>query len=83
MLKLVGYQDVNYTSKKTGKQVDGYNLAVAFEKNGYEGMAVDSVYISKELARKTGYVPVVGQNIDIRYEKFGNNFYPAEINAVD
>lgn len=82
-MELVGFQNVDYTSSKTGKHVDGYNLAVTVEKRGYEGYAVDSIYVSKELCRKSGFTPVVGSIIEIGYEKFGANFYPAEIRIVE
>lgn len=82
-MQLVGFQDLHYESKKTGRQVDAYNLAVTVEKRGYEGYAVDTVYVSKELCRKCGFVPVVGTIIEIGYEKFGSNFYPSDIKVIE
>lgn len=72
MYCIVGIEKVNYTSKKTGREVVGTKLhllhPVDEEDKNIIGQRVEDVYLSDE-------IPVlglnVGDNIDISYNKFG------------
>ena len=70
MVKIIGIENVNYTSKRTGNEVRGkkiYYIQPLNEKKG-KGYLCDSVFVSNEIA----------ENIDIDFEvellfnKYGN-----------
>lgn len=72
MYCIVGIEKVDYTSKKTGREVKGTKLhllcAVDEENENVDGQCVESVYVSEN-------VPILGLNvgdsIEILYNKFG------------
>lgn len=72
-MKLVGYEKVEYT-KKDGTEVNGHKLHVTYDGDEYEnyeavqGTAVEAIYISSSVA-----LPAlkIGDNLQIRYNKFG------------
>ncbi len=72
MYCIVGIETVDYTSKKTGREVKGTKLhllcPVDEKDETIDGQRVEEVYVSEE-------IPVLGLNvgdsIDISYNKFG------------
>lgn len=76
VFKLVGREDVDYTSKKTNEQVQGIRLHVIGAKgtnSRVDGCAVDSLWVSK---RSKMYDDVVGipidTNIECNYNSWGS-----------
>ena len=65
--EIVGIELVDYVSKKTGNNVEGYRIYVQFEKENCQGFATDVIFVSKDvLANHT-----VGDEVEILYNKFG------------
>ena len=67
MMIVIGKEYLDYTSKKTGKQVKGYNLHLSYEKNNCNGLAVMTEFVSEEL----GADVEVSDKIELLYNKFG------------
>lgn len=67
---VVGFKNVNYKSKKTGQQVEGYNLylTASGETPYIEGEECKDIFISR---RSCAYDPVVGDEINIIYNERG------------
>lgn len=74
---VLGKEKVDYLSKKTGNQVKGYTLHLGYEKQkeGFEGLAVMTVYVSTELGNTVN----VSDDIDILYNAYRN---PIEIRKL-
>lgn len=70
--KVLGIQNVNYTSKKTGEPVVGVTLHTSFKDNDVTGEAVDSIFVSDKLGLTSvlsGILP--GTMVDITYNRRG------------
>ena len=70
--KVLGIQQVNYTSKKTGKPVVGTTLHCSMRDSDVYGVAVDSIFVSENLGLK----PVIdnvtlGTLINVEYNNRG------------
>ena len=70
--KVVGIQNVNYTSKKTGREVSGKNVACVLSDNRYEGYAVDTFYISDNALKSCNESIAVDDVVRPAYDKNGN-----------
>ncbi len=75
VFKLVGRENVDYTSKKTNEQVQGIKLHVIGAKDAnsrVEGCAVDSLWISKNsnMYDDARTIPIE-TNIDCSYNRWG------------
>lgn len=70
--KVVGIQNVNYISKKTGKEVSGKNIACAFIDNRYEGYAVDTFYVSDRALKSCNVEVAIDDVIRPAYDRNGN-----------
>ena len=66
--KVIGIQNVNYTSKKTGQLVEGCQLHVSFEDSRINGLGVDKIFCGKR-------IPVdnvkLNDYIEVYYNKYG------------
>lgn len=69
--RVVGIEDVNYVSKKTGQPVSGVNLHVTFPLNEQkgEGEAVEKIYCKQSLEGIDSIS--VGDDVEIYYNRFG------------
>lgn len=65
--EIVGIENVDYESKKTGRRVEGYRLYVQFEKENCQGSATDCVFINKNILE--GFT--LGDEVEILYNKYG------------
>ena len=65
--KVVGKEYIEYISKKTNKQVKGYNLHLTIEKEKCEGVAVLSVFVSDEV----GSFVEVNDQVELYYNQYG------------
>lgn len=72
MAKVIGIEKVNYISKKTGKEVNGYNIYYSYPltKEGSEGTKADHEYINADLFNSKGIM--VGDEVEFQYNKFGS-----------
>lgn len=67
--KVLGIQDVNFESKKTGKRVQGMNLHCTYEQKNVIGEAVEKLYISSNIDSP---IVKVGDEVDVFYNRFGS-----------
>lgn len=74
--KLVGLEDVDYTSKKTNEQVQGVKLHVLGAKDSnsrVKGCAVDTLWIGKRSDMYDDIIKIpVDTNIECFYNRWGN-----------
>lgn len=70
-VKVVGIQNVDYTSRKTGKPVKGTALHVIFKDAEVAGEAVDSIFVSDAL--EIGSISQIqpGMVVDVEYNRRG------------
>lgn len=71
MVKIVGIQRRQYTSKKTGKLVSGYNVFVNDDEklNGLDGVRCYDIWLSDERFNDLGLC--VGMEGYLAYNRFG------------
>lgn len=65
--EVIGLEDVNYISKKTGKPVTGKKLHLTYDSEKVLGCAVESVFVNKEVYEDVK----AGDKIELFYNKFG------------
>lgn len=72
-MKIVGIKEVNYVSKKTGKEVRGYEFQGIYpSKRCIYGHAVGTDYISEyALENSGGALPQVGDEVTVLYNRNG------------
>ena len=66
--KIIGVQNVDYVSKKSGKQVKGVTLHVTYEDNSIAGLGSDNFFISDQILDCSGIfagdvIKIVGFNL--------------------
>lgn len=61
---VIGYERVEY-KKKTGEDVKAFNICVTFNKKIFEGMGCEQLYMNDRRLNELGYVPQVGDRINI------------------
>lgn len=64
---VIGKEYLDYVSKKTNKQVKGYNLHLTFEKEKCEGLAVLSTFVSEEIGREVN----INDQVELFYNQYG------------
>lgn len=69
LVNLLGYKEVNYTSKRTGKPVSGTELHVFFADSRVNGSAVDKLFV-----RGSVTVPSlkVGSAYNVLFDRYGS-----------
>lgn len=65
---VLGIQQVNYTSAKTGQKVQGENLHCKYTQKNVVGEAVEKIYVSSNIDSP---VVSVGDEVEVFYNKFG------------
>lgn len=68
MAKLVGFEAKTFTFEN-GNTVSGFYLHTEEKVNGVTGISVDRTFVSDK--KLNGYVPVIGDEIVISYNRFG------------
>lgn len=68
MAKLVGFEEKSFTFDD-GNKVNGYYLHTEEKINGVTGLSVDRSFVSEK--KLDGYIPVLGDEIELRYNRFG------------
>jgi hypothetical protein len=69
--EVIGIEEVNYTSKKTGLLVIGRRLHLTYDfdsKANAEGIGVESIFSTSENAKSAK----IGDRIEVYYNKYGN-----------
>lgn len=64
---VIGKEYIDYVSKKTNKQVKGYNLHLKYEKEKCEGEAVMNVFVNEDL----GSTVDVTDEVELFYNQYG------------
>lgn len=73
-MKVIGIENVNYNSKKTGKPVSGIALHCSYEKDNVKGEAVERYFISaaaQDAFREASCV-ALGDEINVFFNRYGN-----------
>lgn len=72
-MKVVGIKEVNYTSKKTGKEVNGVEIHGVYPSSRCKlGMLTDSQYLSMQIIKEhNNKLPNIGDEVEFFYNKFG------------
>lgn len=71
-MKVVGYRNVSYTSKKTGKEVNGVEIYGTYPSNNVVGEATGKEFLSQYIIEKhNGILPDVGDEFDVSFNRFG------------
>lgn len=68
MAEVIGFEGKTFTFED-GKSVSGYYLHLAEKRAGVTGTACEKVFVSN--AKLEGYVPVLGDEIEVYYNRFG------------
>lgn len=71
-MKIVGIKRSNFTTEdKT--EITGYNVYCTYpiEKDKGEGFGTDRLYITDRKLQNTGYMPKVGDEIRVEYNRYG------------
>lgn len=71
-MTVMGYKRNDFTTKD-GNHVTGYNLFLGYPISGADsdGMAVERLYFSDGKLAKCNYVPHVGDEVTVSYNRFG------------
>ena len=64
---VVGKEYIDYVSKKTNKQVKGYNLHLTYDKEKIDGVAVMSVFVSEEIGNDIN----INDQVELFYNQYG------------
>lgn len=67
--EVIGFERIDYTSKKTGKPVLGYRLYMSFQGKSISGVGCQSEFVSE--ADLGSYVPAIGDVIRLFYNRWG------------
>lgn len=68
---IIGIEDVNYVSKKTGRNVSGVKLHLTYPLDDERGEGQGAVTEFFSSAILNGYTFVLGEEIEILYNRFG------------
>jgi hypothetical protein len=67
--EVIGFERVDYTSKKTGKPVLGYRLYMSFDRQTISGVGCQSEFVSD--SDLGSYTPTIGDLIRLFYNRWG------------
>ena len=67
-MKVVGFEEKHY-SFDDGRSTSGYRFYLEDSRPGVTGVATESVFVS--MAKLGTYLPAVGDNVSINYNRFG------------
>ncbi len=71
-MKILGYKRSNFTSNQ-GTLVTGIKIYASYPLTGEDadGLGVDSLYMTDDKLAKCGYVPHVGDEVQVTYNRYG------------
>ena len=71
-MKLIGFKRSNFRTAE-GTLVTGYNLYLTYPASGEDaaGAICDRIYMTDDKLSKCGYVPHVGDEVTVTYNRFG------------
>lgn len=68
---IIGFRNYSFTSEKDGRLVEGTTLHMAKEKYGVTGKEGFKASISRTLAERCNFIPVVGTDVEVEYDDRG------------
>lgn len=71
---IIGIEKVDYTNKE-GRAVNGFRCHLTYEKNGCNGLAVETVFLGVDMGASLS----VGNMIKLYYNKYGR---PAHVSVI-
>ena len=69
---VLGTKEVSYTSKKTGKHIEGLKIYYSYQEDKVNGLAADSLFLNKDKLRGLEWTPLVGDEFQPLYNKYGS-----------
>lgn len=69
LFEILGIENVDYTSRKTGRPVKGTNLHCIFSRDGVSGNCVERLYVKESIDCS---MFSVGDHIEVYYNRFGS-----------
>lgn len=79
-IKVVGIRQVKFTAPDTKQEISGVRVYFLQDApmRGLEGQSCDSVFLSNEAFNKLSYVPSIGQECNIDFNRYGkvSSFVP-------
>lgn len=70
-VKVLGVQNVDYTSRKTGNPVKGVTIHATYKDAQVQGEAVNNIFISDNLKLACISELMPGQTVDVEYNNRG------------
>lgn len=71
-MEVLGVQNVDYVSKRTGEPVKGRTFHCSFPDAQVKGLATDQIFVSDRLALPDLYAITPGMKIDVEYSRRGS-----------
>ena len=86
-MQIIGVERVDYTSKKTGRQVTGWRVFFTEERPGITGVRCDSEFITEYVGKPffssfASLDDCLGVEIEFSYRRYGNNFQIDQIRGL-
>lgn len=72
-MKVIGVRKYDYTSKRTNNTMKAVNLYVTYPgtpEKGYKGEICERLFCAESALQ--GYLPMLGDTIEVFYNKYGN-----------
>ena len=70
MSKVIGIAPSSFVGDK-GEKISGFNVYLSFPLASGSGHGAERVYLTDRKVENSGYMPVVGDEVDLTYNKFG------------
>lgn len=71
-VNVVGKRNVSFTDRNgTGNVISGVSFFITFTKEDVEGLMTDKLFLSAGRMSGVGYVPKVGDCVEVIYDRYG------------
>ena len=70
-MEVVGFRSYSMTAKETGELLEGVTVFCTAKDEKVTGMAMEKFSLSHEKLRKCNWTPMVGDQIELVYNKYG------------
>lgn len=70
MHNVIGFRNVDFTTQE-GNRIQGVNLFLTYDDDHVIGQAAEKMFISSQKLSNIGYVPCVGDKIQVFYNRYG------------
>lgn len=69
-MKVVGMKELDFKTKD-GQQISGVKLFLEYQEEKTTGVCTDSAFISERRMEESNYIPAVGDDIELMYNRYG------------